>query len=46
MSVLDHLNGALNYMIQIGPEIEAGIAKQNTDEEKEVELWLPIVKVR
>jgi AraC family transcriptional regulator len=32
-------------MIQVGPEIEVGVEKQVFTEEKEVELWIPIVKV-
>lgn len=31
-------------MIQVGPEIEAGIEKQAMTEEKPVQLWLPVVK--
>ncbi|UYO06487.1 AraC family transcriptional regulator [Paenibacillus sp. PSB04] len=33
-------------MIQVGPEIEVGLEKQVYTEEKEVELWIPVVKVR
>lgn len=33
-------------MIQVGPEIEAGLEKQVFTEEIEVELWIPVVKVR
>lgn len=33
-------------MIQVGPDIEVGIEKQLMIEEKEVELWVPVVKVR
>lgn len=33
-------------MIQVGPEIKAGIEKQVFTEEKEIELWIPVVKIR
>ncbi|WP_307468978.1 GyrI-like domain-containing protein [Paenibacillus harenae] len=33
-------------MIQVGPEIEIGLEKQLLSEEKEVELWIPVLKVR
>ncbi|GAB6930535.1 hypothetical protein JCM10914A_45180 [Paenibacillus sp. JCM 10914] len=33
-------------MIQVGPEIEVGLEKQVYTEEKEVELWIPVVNVR
>ncbi|MCM3782060.1 AraC family transcriptional regulator [Neobacillus mesonae] len=32
-------------MIQVGPEIEVGLEKQVYTEEKDIELWIPIVKV-
>jgi len=33
-------------MIQVGPEIEVGLEQQVFMEEIEVELWIPVVKVR
>ncbi|MFE0555405.1 effector binding domain-containing protein [Paenibacillus sp. NPDC058910] len=32
-------------VIQVGPDIEAGIEKQVFIEEKKVELWVPVIKV-